>query len=124
MDHNLEKPLRREKQEWANEKPKQDNAGRLRGIDFIDPEDGEYEETIKKRKEKVGSSSGGGNALQKRKKKHSWLQETEAKSCESNKIPKTKLACIVQAHESTRQLLNHLYRKIMKITSQAKDIIR
>ena len=36
----LGKPLRREKkQEWANEKPKLDNAQRMRGIYFIDPED-------------------------------------------------------------------------------------
>ena len=38
-------------------------------------------------------------------KKRSSFQETEAKSCESNKIPKTKHACIVEAHESTRQRL-------------------
>ena len=33
---------KREQQEWANEKPKLDNAQRLRGIYFIDPEDGEF----------------------------------------------------------------------------------
>ena len=37
-------------------------------------------------------------------KKHLELQETEAKSDES-KIPKTKRACIVEAHESTRMRL-------------------
>ena len=42
---------------------------------------------------------------QKGTKKHSRLQETEAKSGESNKIPKTKHASIVEAHESTRQRL-------------------
>ena len=36
-----------------------------RGIYFIDPEAGEYKESIfKKRKEKVGDTDGGGNALQ------------------------------------------------------------
>ena len=35
-------------------------------------------------------------------KKHSTLQETEAQSDEF-KIPKTKHACIVEAHESTRK---------------------
>ena len=36
-----------EKHKWANEKPKPDNARRLRGIYFIDPEDKElFEETI------------------------------------------------------------------------------
>ena len=33
---------KREQQEWANEKPKLDHAQRLRGIYFIDPEDGEF----------------------------------------------------------------------------------
>ena len=38
-------------------------------------------------------------------KKHSGFQETEAKSDESSKISKTKHACIVEAHEFTRQRL-------------------
>ena len=46
------------KEEWYNEKPKFDNARKLKNIYFIDPEDGEYEDTI-------GISSGGGNALPK-----------------------------------------------------------
>ena len=29
----------KEKQKWSNEKPKLDNARRLRGISFTDPED-------------------------------------------------------------------------------------
>ena len=39
-------------------------------------------------------------------KKRSGFQETDAKSCESNKIPKTKHACIVEAHESTRKRMD------------------
>ena len=31
-----------EKHKWANGKPKLDNARKLRGIQFIDPEDGEH----------------------------------------------------------------------------------
>ena len=80
-------------QEWANVKPEHDNARRLRGMYFTDPEEGEYKAVIKKRKKKVGSSDGGGDALQKKKKgtkKHSRLLETEAKSDESNKIPHQK----------------------------------
>ena len=38
---------KKEKQEWAKEKPKLDDARKLKGIYFIDPEDGEYKETIK-----------------------------------------------------------------------------
>ena len=41
----------------------------------------------------------------KRTKELFSFQETEAKSCQSNKIPKAKHACIVEAHESTRQHL-------------------
>ena len=38
-------------------------------------------------------------------KLHSGLQDIEAKNDEFNKIPKTKYACIVEAHESTRHRL-------------------
>ena len=38
---------RREKQKWTFEKPKLDNARRLRGIYFIDPEDGEFKDIMK-----------------------------------------------------------------------------
>ena len=38
----------REKHKWAIEKPKLDNARRLRGIYFIDPEDKEFKETSRK----------------------------------------------------------------------------
>ena len=37
----------KEKQNWAIEKPKLDNARRLRGIYFNDPEEIEFKETIK-----------------------------------------------------------------------------
>ena len=38
----------RNKPEWAKEKPKLDNAPKLRGIYFVDPEDREYSEDILK----------------------------------------------------------------------------
>ena len=44
---------RKEKQQWAIEKPKLDNARKLRCIYVIDPEDVEVKETMKKRAEKV-----------------------------------------------------------------------
>ena len=43
----------KEKHKWSNEKPKLDNARRLRGIDFIDPEDKEFKETIKNYRKKL-----------------------------------------------------------------------
>ena len=55
----------REKHKWAIEKPKLDNARRLRGIYFIDPEDMEFKEIIKKKnKKKVGNINGSSHALQ------------------------------------------------------------
>ena len=38
---------KQEKQIWAMEKPKHDNAPKLRGINIIDLEDEEFEETLK-----------------------------------------------------------------------------
>ena len=42
----------KEKQKWSNEKSKLDNARRLRGIYFIDPEDKEFREIIKSARRK------------------------------------------------------------------------
>ena len=36
----------KEKQKWSNEKSHLENARKLRGIHFIDPEDTEFKETI------------------------------------------------------------------------------
>ena len=43
----------REKHKWAIEKPKFDNARRLRGIYFIDPEDMEFKEIIENARRKL-----------------------------------------------------------------------
>ena len=95
-----------DKQEWANEKPKFDNARRLKGIYFINPEDWEHKETIKNGRRKLEVPPEAAVPCTTRgTKKRSGFQETEAKSCESNKFPKTRHACIVEAHESTRQRL-------------------
>ena len=56
---NIGKPAQnREKQERAKEKPKLDNARKLRGIYFIDQDDREYSEHLKKRKKKTGKIYG------------------------------------------------------------------
>ena len=43
----------KEKQKWSYEKPHLDNARKLRGIYFIDPEDKEFKETIKNARKKL-----------------------------------------------------------------------
>ena len=47
--HMSDASKRKEKQKWAIEKPKLDNARRLHVIFFIDPEDQEFERTILKK---------------------------------------------------------------------------
>ena len=42
-----------EKQKWSNEKLHLENARKLRGIYFIDPEDKEFKETIKNARKKL-----------------------------------------------------------------------
>ena len=97
---------KKEKHEWAIEKPKIENARRWWGIYFIDPEDGEYRETIKIANKKFEIPMEAvmlckmGTKMRSKK-----LLETASESDESNKIQKTKLACIVEAHESTRRRL-------------------
>ena len=64
---------------------------------------GEYKETIKKARRKLDVPVDAAMLCKKGTKKRSSFQELGVKSRESNKIPKTKHACIVEAHESTRQ---------------------
>ena len=44
---------RKEKQKWTIEKPKLDNAGKLRGIYFIDPDDEEFKDITKNARRKL-----------------------------------------------------------------------
>ena len=46
----------KEKQQWSEEKIHLDNARKLRGIYFIDPEDKEFKETIKNARKKLETS--------------------------------------------------------------------
>ena len=60
---------RKEKQTWAIEEPKLENAKSLRGVYFIDTADEEFKETIKTRTKKVGSSNASSNALHDQRSK-------------------------------------------------------
>ena len=86
---------RREKQKWSNEKPRLDNARRLRGIHFIDPEDKEFKETIKNARKKLETPVAPAMPCKIIK------NNRNCGSGASNKI-KTGLACILEAGESTR----------------------
>ena len=92
---------KKDKQDWAVQKPELDNAQRLRGIYLIDPEDGEQMETIKNERKKLEIPMESAMLCKMGTKKRSMkLRETAR---ESNK--KTTHACIVEAHESTRKRL-------------------
>ena len=82
----------KEKQKWSEEKLHLENARKLRGIYFIDPEDKEFKETIKNARKKLETSVAPAMPCK------------IMKNCgngASNKV-KTKLACILEADESAR----------------------
>ena len=87
----------KEKQKWAEEKIHLDNARKLRGIYFIDPEDKEYKQTIKNARKKLETSVAPAMPCKIMK---------NCGSGASNKI-ETKLACILEANESTRMRMGN-----------------
>ena len=82
-----------EKQKWSNEKLHLDNARKLRGIYSIAPEDKEFKETIKNDRKKLETSIAPTMPCK--------IMKKNCGSGASNKI-KTRLACILEADESTR----------------------
>ena len=86
----------KEKHKWSDDKPKLDNARNLRGIYFIDPEDKEFKETIKNAHKKLEMPMA--PAMPCKTSKTCDHGETRGKT---NEI-KSKLACILEASESTR----------------------
>ena len=87
----------KEKQKWSEEKIHLDNARKLRGIYFIDPEDKEFKETIKNARKKLETSVAPAMPCKIMK---------NCGSGESDKN-KTKLACILEANESTRMRMGN-----------------
>ena len=88
----------KEKQKWSDERLHLENARKLRGIYFIDPEDMEFKETIKNARKKLETS--GAPAMPCK------IMKKNCGSGESNKI-ETKLACILEADESTRMRMGN-----------------
>ena len=86
----------REKQKWSIQKPKLDNARRLWGIYFVDPEDKEFKETIKNARKKLETPVA--PAMPCKTFKKSKHGETRSKTNDF----KFKFACILEASESTR----------------------
>ena len=85
----------KDQQKWSHEKPHHDNARKLRGIYFIDPEDKEFKETIKNARKKLETPMAPAMPCKIGK------NNKKCGNGESNKV-KSKLACIMEASESTR----------------------
>ena len=103
---------RTEKQQWAVEKPKLDNARMLRSIYLIDPEDVDLKETIKNARKKLELPI---------KAAMTWKLKTYTSTGRPAADPtsdKSKHACIVEAHESMRSDWEELCRRIMKIARE------
>ena len=96
----------KEKQKWSNEKIHLENARKLqgiyfidpedKGIYFIDPEDKEFKETIKNARKELETSVAPAMPCQIMKK-NCWSDGSN-----KNQKKKKRLACILDADESTR----------------------
>ena len=86
----------KEKQKWSHEQPKLDNARKLWGIYFIDPEDNEFKETIKNSRKKLETPMA--PAMPCKTSKTCEYVATRGKTNEFQ----SKLARILEASESTR----------------------
>ena len=71
----------REKQEWKNEKPKLDNARRLKRIYFIDSGDQDYKEILKNARRKIGKTHGTSYTLQEDGSYQHHESGCEARNC-------------------------------------------
>ena len=87
----------KEKKKWSDEKLHLENARKLRGIYFIDPEDTEFKETIKNARKKLETPVAPAMPCKIMK---------NCGSGASNKM-RTKLACILEADESTRMRMGN-----------------
>ena len=85
-----------EKQKWSHEKLHLDNARKFQGVYFIDPEDNEFKETIKNTRKKLETSVAPAMPCKISKSNQNGVNHGA-----SNEI-KSKLACILEAIESTR----------------------
>ena len=91
----------KEKQKWSEEKLHLENARKLRGIYFIDPEDTEFKETIKNARKKLETPVA--PAMPCKISKNNQNLVTRGKSNEIG----SKLPCIMEADESTRMRMGN-----------------
>ena len=103
----------KEKQKWSNEKLHLENARKLRGIYFIDPEDKEFKETIKNARKKLETSV----ALAMPCK----IMKKTCGSGASNKIKKQNLRVFWKLMNRQECVWEIRYRIIIKTILQEKE---
>ena len=104
---------RKVKQLWAVHKTKFENARKVRGIYFIDPDDGRFKETSFFKKKKNAQKT---FEIPMEAAMPCELKKTKSSYHGSNKIPKSNCACIVEVTSPREGVWTGLYQKIMKIT--------
>ena len=109
---------KKEKEEWPVAKPKLENARKLRGVYFIDLEDGECEETIKNTRKNLEVSVQLAMICKMETRKRAWKLREIVAGQSTNSYKEIKYACIVEAHSPQGNVWNLLFREIMRITSQ------
>ena len=99
----------REKQEWAKEEPKLDNARRQRGIYFIDPDDEEYKDILKNARRKLERPMA--PAMPCKRLPNSTTKVAARPEIAPEKNSKTVYGCVVKSHDSTRQRVESSVQK-------------
>ena len=85
----------KEKQKWASERPKLENARTLRGIYFIDPEDKEFAEYIKNARKKLELPTAPAMPFKRTKSRNGV-------TCYPKDDDKSRLTCKLEADETKR----------------------
>ena len=104
----------KEKQKWSHEKLHLENARKLRGIYFIDPEDKEFKETIENARKKLETPVAPAMPCKTSKNSQNFVTLGE-----SNVI-KSKLACTLEASESTRLRMGESFMEVNGKERQAE----
>ena len=100
---------RKEMQQWAIDEQKLDDARKLRGIYFVDPDDGEFKETIKNATKRLEIPMKAALPEKLKATKSSYRhRETDSGP---DKIQKSRHACLIEAHEPTTKRLERTLSK-------------
>ena len=107
----------KEKKKWSNEKLHLENARKLRGIYFIDPEDKEFKETIKTARKNLETPVAPARPCKISKNSQNWVTRGKSNEIKSNLRvfwkPVNLQDCVWENH----------YRIIMKTILQEKETI-